>query len=89
MVGRRLSLNDSDEAPKVCMSSSPFCGKTTTHELFQFFKTHLVRQFRLEAPSLRTKGTTGSGDVLALLSFNYAYDPARISASMSQPAVLS
>ncbi|KAH8981401.1 hypothetical protein EDB92DRAFT_1970196 [Lactarius akahatsu] len=43
-------------------------------EVLKFYKTYLIPQFRLEQPTLRTKGVTDSGDLLALLSFNYAYD---------------
>jgi len=34
----------------------------------------LVPKFQLESPTLRAKGVTDSGDLLALLSFNFAYD---------------
>ena len=35
---------------------------------------YLVPKFRLESPSLRLKTVTKSGDLLALLIFNLAYD---------------
>ncbi len=49
-------------------------ANTVAHAFSQFFKTYLIPRFRLRQPMLRTKGVTNSGDLLALLSFNYAYD---------------
>jgi hypothetical protein len=40
----------------------------------QFYKTYLIPQFCLEQPTLQAKDITNSGDLLTLLSFNYAYN---------------
>ncbi|KAH8119865.1 hypothetical protein DFH11DRAFT_1721770 [Phellopilus nigrolimitatus] len=45
-----------------------------SNEVHKFFKTYLIPKFHLEAPSLRLKTVTESGDLLALLTFNFAYD---------------
>ncbi|KAF8661375.1 hypothetical protein AX16_001468 [Volvariella volvacea WC 439] len=45
-----------------------------SNEVHAFHKTHVVPRFKLSPPAARIKTVTDSGDLLALLSFNVAYD---------------
>ncbi|KAG8852526.1 hypothetical protein FRB96_008621 [Tulasnella sp. 330] len=47
-------------------------------EVLKFHQTYLIPRFHLSAPSLRDKSVTDSGDLLALLSFNWGYDHRRL-----------
>lgn len=73
-VGRQMDTNASSEVLKVPAKLPPQSRETVYLRFLQFFKTCLSPRFGLENPSLRMKTVTDSGDLLALLTFNFACD---------------
>jgi hypothetical protein len=74
IVGRRIYPNDSDEVLKVSLPFFSGQEKKFTHAFSSFYKTYLIPKFRLNAPTLRIKTVTDSGDLWALLFYTYGYD---------------
>ena len=56
------------------MRFPPLLRKAIYSHFLQFYYARLVPRYGLYAPTLRIKTVTDSGDLLALLSFNIAYE---------------
>jgi len=70
---RELSRKDSDDVRNVWVFL-PCHEKAVYSHTLQLYNAKLVPRYGLYAPTLRIKTVTDSSDLLALLSFNLAYD---------------